>query len=115
MEEQGYNSVADFVGLGVQDIEPCDTVEFYPDRVVAEVDPAKCKGSGLCTDHICVAMVRENGKAKVIPEACDGCNLCVESCPNGAIRLRLLDQKKSPPDGETVSRIISEIAKSGRK
>ena len=111
MDEQGYNSVADFVGLGVQHIEPCDTVEFYPDRVVAEVDPAKCKGSGLCTDHICVAMVRENGKAKVIPEACNGCGLCVENCPNGAISLKLLDHEKKAPDDEIISRIISEIAK----
>jgi len=86
VEEQGYQSVEEFVGLGVQYIEPIDKIS--PGNVVAEVDPTKCERSGLCTDHICIAMERdEAGKAKVRAEACSGCGLCVITCPSQAIRL----------------------------
>ncbi|MBI4332293.1 MAG: 4Fe-4S binding protein [Chloroflexi bacterium] len=94
MDEQGYDRIDQLVGLGVKYIKPADTVELYPDKVVAEVDPARCRGSGICTDHICVAMTRENGTAKVAAEACDGCGLCVITCPNGAIRLKFLGAEK---------------------
>ena len=90
MDEQGYKSPQDFVGLGVQYMEPVDKVEFYPDRVVADVDPAKCTECGLCTDNYCVAMITENGTARVRQEACLGCGLCVINCPSGAISLRFL-------------------------
>ncbi len=86
MEEQGYRSVAEFVGLGLQYIEPIDELKIR--KMVAEVDPARCEQSGLCTDHICIAMERdEGGKAKVNAEACNGCGLCVITCPGQAIRL----------------------------
>lgn len=83
--EQGYQSVEEFVGLGIQYIEPVDKVNLGD--VVAKVDPTKCTQSGLCTDHICVAMEREGGKAKVRADACNGCGLCVITCPSQAITL----------------------------
>ncbi|MBI4333516.1 MAG: 4Fe-4S binding protein [Chloroflexi bacterium] len=90
MDEQGYRSVDDFIGQGVQYIKPMDHLEMNTDRVIAEVNPARCKGSGVCTDSICVAMVRENGRARIKAEDCSGCGLCVVACPNQAISLRLL-------------------------
>jgi len=86
VEEQGYRNVEEFVGLGVQYIESVDKISL--DNMVAEVDPVKCRQSGLCTDHICIAMERgEEGKARVNAEACSGCGLCVVTCPGQAIRL----------------------------
>ncbi|MFC2002665.1 4Fe-4S binding protein [Chloroflexota bacterium] len=90
VDEQGYRSVEEFVGLGIQYIEPVDRISLG--KLVAEVDPAKCKQSGLCTDHICIAMERDGGKARVRAEACNGCGLCVVTCPNQAIKLILRDQ-----------------------
>ena len=88
--EQGYGRIEEFVGLGIPHIVPLDTVNMHTGSVVAEVDPAKCQESGVCTDHICVAIERDaSGKAKIRAEACNGCGLCVETCPNQAIRLKL--------------------------
>ena len=91
VDEQGYKSIQEIIGLGVQYIEPVEKVEIHAGKLKAEVDPEKCKNAGVCTDHICIAMTRDdNGKAKVIPEACDGCGLCVDNCPNGAIKVKYI-------------------------
>lgn len=91
MDQQGYRSVDDFIGIGVQHITPIDQVEMNTDKIVAVVDQAKCQGSGVCTDSVCVAMTMHNGKAMVRTEACSGCGMCVVACPNEAISLKLLD------------------------
>lgn len=88
MDEQGYNKVEDLVGLGIPHIKPLDEVDMNPD-VVAEVDPDKCQGSGRCVDIICLALERNGGKARVKAEFCNGCGICVMTCPNSAIRLKL--------------------------
>ncbi len=86
LEEQGYRSVGELVGLGLEHVKPVDRVELA--NVVAEVDQAKCTGCGICTDHICLAMEeREDGNAQVNRDLCFGCGLCVETCPSQAVRL----------------------------
>jgi len=90
--EQGYKGVEELVGLGIPHITPLDKVNMYTGNVVAEVNPAKCQGSGICTDHICVAIERQGEKATIRPEACSGCGLCVETCPNEAITLKLRER-----------------------
>ncbi|MGD8385498.1 MAG: CoB--CoM heterodisulfide reductase iron-sulfur subunit A family protein [Desulfobacteraceae bacterium] len=65
------------------------------DPFVAQVDPARCKGSGACVEACLVdgalRMVEEQveGKtvrrAEVTPALCTGCGACVAVCPENAI------------------------------
>lgn len=45
-----------------------------------------CPGEGLCI-KVCEqgAIVNENDDPVLIPENCDDCDLCIQSCPNQAI------------------------------
>ena len=52
----------------------------------AKVDPEKCRGCGLCVKITgCPAIRMEEGKAFIDPELCAGCPLCAQVCPFGAI------------------------------
>ena len=56
--------------------------------LVANVDPEKCTGCGICVER-CVFQARkiENGKSYVVEENCYGCGLCTTTCPTGASKL----------------------------
>ncbi len=91
MEEQGYKSPADFIGLGLQYIvEMGEAQQEYKAQVgtiIAQVDYDKCVGPDscrACLDTWCLATYEEGGKAKVDRDMCCGCNLCVIRCPHGA-------------------------------
>ena len=63
----------------------------------AKIDPDICVGCGICIDRCQVkAITEEQGVSVVNLEECIGCGLCVTGCPNGAARL----QKK--PEEEIV-------------
>lgn len=53
-----------------------------------------CMGYGTC-ERACKfeAIHVVNGVAKVIPEKCSGCGVCVKNCPNGIIELRPVTAK----------------------
>ena len=86
LEEQGYGSVEELVGLGVEYVKPVDKIALVD--AIAEVDQAKCTGCGICTDHICLAMERrEDGNAQANTDLCFGCGLCVATCPTQAVKL----------------------------
>ncbi len=87
IKEQNYRSVEEFIGLGQQYIRASEQVNFKTERIVAEVDALKCTGCGRCTDHICLAMTRDNGVARVIVEDCLGCGMCVALCRDSAVTL----------------------------
>ena len=55
------------------DVEKCGKIE-------------NCPGEGLCI-KICEqgAIIEENGEPVLVPEKCDDCDLCIQSCPNQAI------------------------------
>ncbi len=87
MKEQGYKSIEEVIGLGLQHIKPLDKVSAT-ESFVAKVNTDKCQGKGICMDTICVAFEKlDLGKSRVKPDACNGCGLCVVSCPNNAIEM----------------------------
>ena len=91
MQEQGYKSPNEFIGLGLQYIvEMGEAQEEYKaqvGKVIAHVDYDKCVGPDscrICLDTWCIATYEEEGKAKVDRNMCCGCNLCVIRCPHSA-------------------------------
>jgi MinD superfamily P-loop ATPase len=70
-------------------LRPHDLVEepFYGGRL-AVLNDQRCTACGRCAD-VCryEAMVRENGRYRVDPFACEGCAACFFQCPADAIRM----------------------------
>jgi dihydroorotate dehydrogenase/Pyruvate/2-oxoacid:ferredoxin oxidoreductase delta subunit len=89
MEEQAYATPEDFRGLALGHIKPAKTLHSTYDerRVLAKVDTEKCKGCGICSDSICLAISVEGTKAKVSADMCAGCGMCVAVCPHEAVKL----------------------------
>ncbi len=70
-----------------------DEIEKEP--LIAEVDAEKCDGCGLCMATCPYGAIRiENGKAVIDEVACEGCGMCVPSCPTGAINLRNMTNRQ---------------------
>ena len=98
MEEQGYNSVNEFIGLGQKYIAEMGEVQreykAQVGKLIARIDEDKCVGPDscdICLDNFCIATYEEDGKVKLDPKLCCGCNLCVIRCPYGARSLSWID------------------------
>ncbi len=89
MKEQGYASLADFRGLGVQYIKPSDDIDYGLGRIAAKVDDSKCTGCGICCHNLCWAMSldKDSDLAVCDESLCGACALCETVCPEGAVRL----------------------------
>ena len=89
MEMQGYKTLDDFRGIGMQYLTTGEEV-FKRTRHLkfkAETDEAKCTGCGLCADTVCPASYIEDRIGKIDPEKCNGCGLCLFICPDGARKI----------------------------
>ena len=89
MQRQGYESLDDFRGLGVQYIMPADLVDWKLGRVAAKVDDTKCTGCGICCHNLCWAMSLDKTTEVAVcnEELCGACGLCVAVCPEEAVVL----------------------------
>lgn len=89
MQNQGYRSPSDFIGLAVQYIKPLEEVDWRIEDFVATVDDRLCTRCGRCAQNICNARKLENNPLRIVIDSryCIGCGLCQAICPEGAISL----------------------------
>ncbi len=89
MEKQGYKTLNDFRGIGIQYVKTAEEVleKTRHLKFKAETDSAKCNGCGLCADNVCPASYLEDGVSNIDLDKCNGCGLCVFICPEEARRL----------------------------
>ena len=53
--------------------------------MVAKVNADDCVACGLCVDACPQGAIKVDDVAVVDPELCIDCGACVEECPNGAL------------------------------
>jgi heterodisulfide reductase subunit A-like polyferredoxin len=56
-------------------------------NLVAQVDDAICTGCGICVEVCPQAAIKVNTIAEVDAEICAGCGICVQHCANQALIL----------------------------
>lgn len=91
MEEQGYSTVNDFIGLGQKYIRERVEVaaEWRKHIWIAQIDYDVCRypTCDTCLDTWCFATEVEGDQVKINPDLCSGCNFCVIRCPYEARKL----------------------------
>ncbi len=94
--EQIKEAVA-FKGLSVvisQEICPMYEKTFKkPEKRTYYIDHDKCKNHRVCLNTLaCPAFYLDGEKVEIDESACIGCTLCVQVCPENAIRLRKIGE-----------------------
>ena len=86
LEEQRLESLTALRGLALQYLTTPDEIRIREGS--AAVAPEKCNGCKRCLKpgH-CLAISMEGKKARVEPALCIGCSICVNLCPQKAIRM----------------------------
>ena len=91
MRRHGYQSLEDLRGISLQYF----TAEVpTPHTVKAAIDPKRCKRCSrcltACRDGAFDAIRKRKDSVNVNRDLCDGCGLCLQVCPERAIRLNPL-------------------------
>jgi Pyruvate/2-oxoacid:ferredoxin oxidoreductase delta subunit len=94
MEKQGMESLDQIRGISLQYLATPDELRIVPGA--ARVAPERCNGCGLCLQpgH-CVAITLEEEKAHVESALCIGCSVCENLCPRKAIWMET-SEKETP-------------------
>lgn len=89
MDQMGYTSVEDFIGLGVQYIQPVETLDWRNEDFIATVDDRLCTRCGRCANGICSARSIEPDPLRLVIDSryCIGCGLCQSICPENAVSM----------------------------
>ena len=86
VDEQGYGSYEEIVGLSLKHLTNTGALEF--DQGYALVNPDKCRNCGACLKPAhCGAVVQAGDVVAVIADSCVGCGVCVSLCKYDAIRM----------------------------
>jgi dihydropyrimidine dehydrogenase (NAD+) subunit PreA len=88
MDEKGYKTIDDFVGLSVEKITKWEELDINF-HIIAKIDQEKCIKCGLCyiacedTSHQSINIQKGNpyNTYTIKEEECVGCNLCKIVCP----------------------------------
>ncbi|MBC7391542.1 MAG: NAD-dependent dihydropyrimidine dehydrogenase subunit PreA [Opitutaceae bacterium] len=88
MDEKGYKSIDDFVGLSVPKITKWEALDINY-HIIANIDQDKCIHCGLCyvscedTSHQSISIARgmPYNTYAIKEDECVGCNLCKIVCP----------------------------------
>jgi len=65
---------------------------------IARLDPEECNGCEVCVDHCQIKAIRMEGDYPVVDqEYCLGCGVCAHFCPSGAIKMAEREKKIIPP------------------
>jgi dihydropyrimidine dehydrogenase (NAD+) subunit PreA len=104
LDEKGYKSVKEIVGLSVRRMTDWGNLDLNY-KTVARIDHAKCIQCNLCHvacedgAHQCIPLVQVHGTRYPVVEEheCVGCNLCHLVCPvPGCISMVRLDDGSNP-------------------
>ncbi|MBP1716100.1 MAG: dihydroorotate dehydrogenase family protein, partial [Deltaproteobacteria bacterium] len=91
MDMEKLDSLIQIRGRALPHITTIDEVSKRP-PMVSQVDPERCTnlkkgGCELCGKVCFYDAVEFSPRLKLKTKNCDGCNLCVEICPVGALSL----------------------------
>ncbi|KMY66348.1 hypothetical protein AAU61_17990 [Desulfocarbo indianensis] len=89
MASQGYKSVEEFIGLGVQYIKPVEQLDWRCEDFLATVDDRLCTRCGRCATGICTARKLMENPSRIVIDSrlCVGCGLCQAICPENAVSM----------------------------
>ena len=87
MEDQGYGSVSELIGLGQPHIKYLEEMDLMAGQLVSRLDEEKCTRCGRCADSLCIAIYGDRGNIRIDEEKCTGCGACSIVCPSDAFKL----------------------------
>ncbi len=94
MERKGYERASDMIGIAAPHID--DPEAFMtgflekagpPESRTLLLDDEKCSGCGLCASCIYGAVVMEEKRPRIVPDACERCGACATICPTEALSI----------------------------
>lgn len=93
VEEKGYDSIQDIIGMGQKYIMNNEDVYQHNGHTKVVIDQEKCTRCQRCTDNICqsIHFDKEKKCVELYYDRCEGCGGCLLACPSGALSLTLVD------------------------